>query len=124
MMTCCVPLPSATSPGHCMSIAQFRPSRLVSLKFPSSMWPHITVSQCPWVDFAPNWHGQPQAQLQFVNSVPRSVHRSATGLSPASSELSLDFDDHGAVLSRAADVLDRVFDLIKRVGSGNIEFCG
>src|ERR1700737_3208877 len=91
MLIWCVPLPSATSPGQCMSSAQSRPSRFVSLKFPSSMWPHITVSQCPWVVFAPNWHGQPQAQLQFVNSVPRIIHRSATGFSPflACSELSL-----------------------------------
>ena len=35
------------SPGQYMSTAQSRPSRFVSLKFPSSMWPHITVSQCP-----------------------------------------------------------------------------
>jgi hypothetical protein len=64
--------------------------------------------------------------LQFVDSVPRIIHRSATGLSPlvASAELSLDFDDHGAVLSRAADVLDRVGDLIERVGAGDTEFCG
>ena len=55
------------------------------------MWPHITVSQCPWVDLAPNWHWHPQAQLQFVNCVPRIIHRSATGFSPrlACSELSL-----------------------------------
>src|SRR3954452_22232773 len=91
MMTCCVPLPAATSPGQYMRTAQSRPSRFVSLKFPSSMWPHITVSQCPYVVFAPNWHGHPQAQLQFVNSVPRIIHRSATGFSPflACSELSL-----------------------------------
>jgi hypothetical protein len=34
------------------------------------MWPHMNASQRPWVDFAPNWHGQPQAQGQFSNSVP------------------------------------------------------
>src|SRR5246127_5614671 len=90
MMTCCVPLPSCTSPDQYMTIAKSRPSRLVSLKLPSSMWPHMNASQCPWVDFAPNWHGQPGAQLQFSNSVPWITHRSATGFSSflACSELS------------------------------------
>src|SRR5208283_2483991 len=93
--TCCVPLPSTTSPGQDMSTAQSRPSRFVSLKFPSSMWPPINASQRPWVDFAPNWHGQPQAQGQFSNSVPCITHRSATGFSSllACSEPSLGFHD-------------------------------
>src|SRR5271163_4480312 len=126
MMTCCVPWPSCTSPGQDMSIAQSRPSRLVSLKFPSSMWPHMNASQRPWVDFAPNWHGQPQAQMQFSNSVPWITHRSATGFSSllACSELSLDFHDNRADLSRAVDVLGRVGDLVERVGGGDVEFCG
>ena len=38
--------------------------------------------------------------------------------------LSLSLDDHGADLSGAVDVLDRVGDLIERVGAGNVEFCG
>src|SRR5271166_450848 len=117
MMTCCVPLPSMTSPGQDMSTAQSRPSRFVSLKFPSSMWPHMNASQRPWVDFAPNWHGQPQAQGQFSNSVPRITHLSATGFSLllACSELSLDFHDHGADFSRCVDVLSRGRDLVERV---------
>ena len=39
-------------------------------------------------------------------------------------ESPLDLDDHGADLSRAVDVLDRVGDLIECVGAGDVEFCG
>jgi hypothetical protein len=51
----------------------------------------MNASQRPWVDFAPNWHGQPQAQLQFSSSEPWSTHRSAIGFSSflACAEVSL-----------------------------------
>src|ERR1700758_2113363 len=120
MMTCCVPLPSCPSPGQYMTIAQSSPSRFVSLKFPSSMWPHMNASQCPCVDFAPNWHGQPGAQLQFSNSVPWITHRSDIGLSSflALSEL-LPRDGPPVGCPSAAQRLQRTGPTFKLVEQGD-----
>ena len=76
MIACMRPLPSAISPGHLRIVIQLRPSSFVSLKYPSSICPAPIASQKPFVDRALNWQGQPHAQLQFTNSVPRIIHLS------------------------------------------------